>query len=80
MYDMILQEAVALGVDGMERLIAGLKIAVLELLGGAAGSRPLVQGAGRRGSRGAERRLRGFLWRFRGVAARCLQRCLWWFC
>ena len=25
-------------------------------------------------------RLRGLLWRFRGVSTRRLQRCLWWFC
>lgn len=26
------------------------------------------------------KRLRGFLWRFRGVSTRRLQRYLWWFC
>ena len=36
---MILQEAVSLGVDGMERLISDLKAAVLEALGGAEPSR-----------------------------------------
>ena len=33
MYDIILEEAVALGVDGMERMTADLKAAVLGALG-----------------------------------------------
>lgn len=66
MYDMILQQAVALGVDGMERLISDLKAAVLAELGAGGGDPPRCPrcgraGAARRGrtSSGAQRWLCG---------------------
>lgn len=143
MYDMILQGARSLGVEGMERLVADLKAAILSALaGGSPGGRPdACPRCGcarvvRRGRPGAEQiraglapacvagsevstdmhssyaaslseagaashdrygaadagedeigmvnalheRLRGFLWRFRDVSTRRLQRYLWWFC
>ena len=66
MYDMILQQAVALGADGMERLISDLKAAVLAELGAGGGDparcpRCGRAGAARRGrtSSGAQRWLCG---------------------
>ena len=66
MYDMILQQAVALGADGLERLISDLKAAVPAELGAGGGEPARRPGCGRAGAArrgrtpsGSQRRLCG---------------------